>query len=348
MTYDFLLDVLIPTYKRREQVVIAATSVAKQAANHKLIDKVRISIIDDGSPQFSSKEITSHLAKWPVSYEVKKNTANKGMSLNILDMVCSSSGEFCTILTDDDWLKEGALDEIVKYLIEIKDRPGIGGIFTPRYSYLESGELYCVVCMPFRKKRLIQPGPVNSLKYCHNGFILTGFIFRTSLTAQKEWNENIENSWFPIINFSSILFSHGILFVNRRWFHHTVLNHCHWERWGANQTTQALRLYKDYMDAITKISKKAMASSLSKTDKTKIFYHQFYHYQQRMFVLLRQTGPNFICLLYQESTPATRKQLTFWLALLCIPVRQVGSSTKKLVGPWVKHLAMPLIDQRQR
>ena len=66
-------------------------------------------------------------------------------------MVSSSSGIFCTVLTDDDWLQPGVLLDILNHLEMLVEFPNIAGIFT-RYSYLEDGNLHCIACPPFYQK----------------------------------------------------------------------------------------------------------------------------------------------------------------------------------------------------
>ena len=334
MSNTHLLDILIPTYKRASQVIVASNSAAKQICDFGLTSKVHISIVDDGSPNFSIRILQENLAKWPIAISIKKNTVNKGMSLNILEMIKHSSAHFCTVLTDDDWMEEGSLVEIIEYLQIIKDKVNIGGIFTPRYSYIESGKLHCIVCAPFGEDKLINAGAVNSLKYCHNGFILTGFIFRTCLTAKHEWGINIENCWFPVINFSSILFHQDILFANKKWFHHTCLNKCYWERWGNNHLNQSRRLYRDYMNLITDLADKASRSSMLRASKAIIFYYQFYNYSQRILAFSNHIGPSYLRWTMNDVSPHTRKHPAFLLAWILSP-RMLAAS---LISKWKKSL----------
>ena len=251
-----LLEFLIPAYKRFDGVVKAAVSIASQIYANSLVGIVSIRIVDDASPGFSSQHLSEKLVCYKDVISLSFNKINKGMSLNIFDMVESSQSQFCTVLTDDDWLFPGSLVEIVNYLEHLVGRPEVGGVFTPRYSYLEDGSLHCVACQPFKRDKLLSPGPINSLRYCHNGFILTGFIFRTTFFAKDAWKENIQNGYFPVINFWGILRKSSILFVNRNWFQHTVLNHYHWESWGEDDVAQGRRLYLDYMDAIAYVARR--------------------------------------------------------------------------------------------
>ena len=175
-----LLEFLIPAYKRFDGVVKAAVSIASQIYANSLVGIVFIRIVDDASPGFSLQHLSEKLVCYKDVISLSFNETNKGMSLNIFNMVESSQSQFCAVLTDDDWLFPGSLVEIINYLEHLVGRPEVGGVFTPRYSYLEDGSLHCVACQPFKRDKLLSPGPINSLRYCHNGFIITGFIFRTT------------------------------------------------------------------------------------------------------------------------------------------------------------------------
>jgi len=249
------------------------------------------------------------------------------MSLNIFDMVASSTSEFCTILTDDDWLFSGALPEIIGYLDQFADGSDVGGIFTPRYSYLEDGSLNCVVCQPFKTDNLLSPGPVNSLKYCHNGFILTGFIFRPSLMARAEWRENIHNSFFPVINFGAILRTHPILFVNRNWFQHTVLNICHWEAWGDGPMEQRRRLYADYMDAIAFMAQRSSRGAGSFLALLAIFVFEIDNYLSQILVYLQTPGGDI-----SFTRPGVANRQAFRLAAFLATVLVINLRFRRSFG----------------
>jgi glycosyltransferase involved in cell wall biosynthesis len=305
-----LLEFLIPAYKRFDGAVNAAESIARQIRAHSFDECVTIRIVDDGSPDFSCEYMTEALAEWKDYILIEANHTNKGMSLNIYDMVASSTSEFCTILTDDDWLFPGALPKIIDCLARVADNASIGGIFTPRYSYLEDGSLYCVVCQPFKREKILPPGPVNSLRYCHNGFILTGFMFRPSLMAKTEWRENIGNSFFPVINFWAILSANSILFVNRNWFQHTVLNVCHWEAWGDGPNAQRCRLYTDYMDAIAYIAERSCCRAGSLPKLLAAYFFEAANYFRQIVSYLQTPAADMFCI-----SPLVAKRNAFQVAV---------------------------------
>jgi glycosyltransferase involved in cell wall biosynthesis len=315
-----LLEFLIPTYKRPDSVVDAAVSIAQQILQEHLEDAVAIRIVDDGSPGFSKNAISNALLEYSSCIVIEVNKYNKGMSRNIYDMVKSSRSKFCTVLTDDDLLFPGALSRIVSHLTKLADDLRIGGLFTPRYSYQESGELYCVVCNPFKRDTLLDPGPVASIKYCHNGFILTGFIFRPQFMASDDWILNIDNSFFPVINFAAILSFSSILYVNENWFRHIVLNVCHWEDWGASSTQQRHRLYLDYMDAIGFISNRSWQDANSLSSRLGVARYEIINYLRQIKDYLLSKDANIF-----RVSSLVRAKLSYWFATFLAPCLLVYS-----------------------
>lgn len=251
-----LLDIIIPTYKRPEAVVVAATSVLSQLKQYNLEDKINLTIWDDCSPDLNIDQISSPLSQYEGLYRIGQNNINKGMGRNIFDLVSAAKSEFCTILTDDDWFEPDSLPEILDEIKAFRScspsehTATIGAFFVPRYSYLDDGSLHCVECKPFDHDSIIIPSSINVIRYCRISFILTGLFFRPSLVNYKLWQENQGNAFFPLIYYSSIATKFNIKYINRKWVHHTCLNPCHWESWGRSAHLQDARLLHDYLQAL--------------------------------------------------------------------------------------------------
>ncbi|WNC86869.1 glycosyltransferase [Thermosynechococcus sp. QKsg1] len=281
------LEFLIPSYKRPQTLVRAIQSITTQVKQFELADKVSIVVVDDCTPNFSCDDIRKQINILPEIVDIRTNTYNKGMSLNIRDMVFESSADFACILTDDDYLQPNILIDIINFIdnltsYENNTNVQIGSFFVPRYSYLEDGSLHCVVCKPFEQDTLIPRGTINSIRYLHNGFILTGLFFKPKLINFSLWNENIENAFFPLIYFFDLLLKYDCFFINRNWFVHTVLNRCHWEAWGTTDYQRKIRLYTDYMKAIT------ICTNIS-IDYDKRTTSTYIHYLKKIFILIEET-----------------------------------------------------------
>jgi hypothetical protein len=264
MNQSSILEFLIPSYQRSQTLIKAINSVAIQVEALDLSNRVKITVVDDCSPNFNAFEIINSFLSFSHFVTFKQNNINKGMSLNIRDMMVNSDSDFCTILTDDDCLQQNSLKEIIETIdrLDSENGPVIGSFFVPRYSYLEDKSLHCIVCKPFKKETIIKPSSLSSLKYLHNGFILTGLFLRPKFINFKLWNENLENSFFPVIYFADLLLKYDCLFVNKNWFTHTVMNKCYWDDWGKTEESRLLRLHRDYIKAVAISSEKALAQKI--------------------------------------------------------------------------------------
>lgn len=280
-----LLEFLIPSYKRPQTVIKAIESIALQVRDLQLSDIVKVTVVDDCSPNIDCSEIINFISPFSDFISFAQNNVNKGMSLNIRDMVLNSEAIFCTVLTDDDCLQANSLSHIIEFLNTLSQNSNnltIASFFVPRYSYLEDHSLHCVVCNPFNKNTIINSSPLNSIKYLHNGFILTGLFFKPKLIDFHLWNDYIENSFFPIIYFADLLLKYDCVFINQNWFVHTVLNKCHWESWGKTEKSVLARLYVDYIIAVTLSTERALPKASRGIYSLCILREEFFLYLKQM------------------------------------------------------------------
>jgi hypothetical protein len=263
-----LISFLIPTYQRPQLVLRSAISVLSQCTQANKED-VLVWINDDCSDCFPFDQITSSLASYEnvATIRVSRNSENKGMSRNILDMTQSVESTFWTVLTDDDLLEDQSLGELMEALQEAK-RLGIQSLFTPRYCYSADAEFrfkdYCSV-MSFPS--IIPPGPVSSVKHALNAHVLTGHVMSSSFDP-AQWQLHIENAYFPVLNFGASLLFSPCMVVDRPWFRHTIENETFWHRWGPNHYQQGLRLLSDYLEALHINFDRAMSHSLSPAEQS--------------------------------------------------------------------------------
>lgn len=307
------LEFLIPSYKRPKTLPSTIDSVAKQIFENNLEDRVCITVVDDCSPDLDVALIADKFSACKTFLSFRVNKINKGMSSNIRDMVASSRAFYCSILTDDDQLQSGALAKIIQLIDSMNDQHGsdlLAAFYVPRYSYLEDGTLHGIVCESFNETTVIEPGPLNSLRYMHDGFVLTGLFFKPALINFPLWDRHIENGFFPVIYFSDLLLKYRNLFVHDNWFIHMVLNECHWESWGATDKARYIRLYRDYMEAVSIASKEAFSRTLFGFDMLHLFREETDRYKQQILSVVSKVGNNL------TVNMATRRRAAYWMARL--------------------------------
>lgn len=256
-----LLDICIPTYKRPAGALRAAYSALDEITQLDA-EGVQILVYEDCGNSGDYHDLYVALADNPLVV-LRQQPQNMGMSGNIYTMLQASSADYCVILTDDDWLIPGALGHITRAIHEIE--PDI--IYGPRYSYTEDGKLYTIATNTFTTDHVTRGKPLACGNLCSNFFILSGLVVKRSSINFEVWASHIDNAFFPIIFGCSALQEGIVLFLKEPLVHHTVLNVCHWEAWGATYQERHLRLAQDFFQAFS------VVASTYRNPVDKMLYH---------------------------------------------------------------------------
>ncbi len=269
------IEFLIPTYCRLDGSIEAVHSILDQLDLLPPGVSLSIRLQDDASPGLSDDDFYRRTQHLPAVVSRMKNKANLGMSANIKSLLASSKADFCTVLTDDDKLHANVLGEIASELLALRQADGrfaAAALFVPRYSYLEDGSLYCIVCDPCLDDQIITPSLTSAMIYADNGFVLTGLFLRPQKINYSLWDSKLENAFFPVIYLGDILLNEPVAYRNRNWFIHTVLNLCHWDRWGKTNQQRQARLCHDYLEALAVLREQSQHRYPSSSGKE---YRQF-------------------------------------------------------------------------
>jgi glycosyltransferase involved in cell wall biosynthesis len=245
-----LLTFCIPTYKRPDTLRRCIDSIVAQIEKFKLSDSVDIYVTNDASPDDTANVLCVYES---LSYfKGVTREKNLGMNVNIKCMLkdVADKSDYQFIITDDDFLQPDIMGETVAFLHEQQnDLKRVAAIWTPRYSYTEDGELYCISCSPFLNSELVSPSAFNSGRYMVNGFVLSGLVVCAQHIDFEFWEEYKENAYFPMIFFGDLLFREGAFYWHKNIVHHTVLNKCHWESWGKSDLLIEIKKFSDYVNS---------------------------------------------------------------------------------------------------
>lgn len=251
------LTVLIPVYQRFTGALRASHSVVAHNQGDLEAGRIRVVVCDDASPSIDAESLRQELNAIHPLITYQRNATNLGMSANILSMVISCRSFFSTILTDDDWFEPGALTDVLRILDSAwLTENGITSILSPRYSYLETGELATISCRIHEGDHLFPPNPKESLLTLAEGaYILSGYFFRPDCIDYGLWRQHIDNAFFPIIYCTTILQKGATFYLDQPLVHHTTQNECHWHAWGPSDQAQQIRLCHDYLESLAIVSR---------------------------------------------------------------------------------------------
>ena len=242
-----ILNICIPTYKRPATLLRCIDSIVRQIESESLFDSVGIYVANDASPDDTAVLLRKYQSLNYFKAITRKQ--NFGMSQNIRHMLQEASEEssYQLIVTDDDYINLEVLNGLVRFLQKQEDSgSNVPAYWTPRYSYRESGELFTIVCKSFNEDSLVNPTAFNTGRYMFNGFVLSGLIVRAEKIDYEFWETYKENAFFPTLFFGDLIYRFGAGYLNKNIVHHTVLNECHWDRWGKNQVVIKFRLFADF------------------------------------------------------------------------------------------------------
>lgn len=113
---NIILSICIPTYNRGEFLNSSLLSIFKQIENNPLVEVV----VSDNHSTDDTLEIVKPFHQFN-NFKYFRQDENVGMSKNILDVVSKAKGEFCWLIGDDDFILQGAIDQLIKLIESNKD-----------------------------------------------------------------------------------------------------------------------------------------------------------------------------------------------------------------------------------
>ena len=108
---NIILSICIPTYNRAEFLNSSLRSIFKQIENNSLVEVV----VSDNDSTDDTFEVVKSYRQY-TNFKYFRQGENVGMSKNILDVVSKAQGEFCWLIGDDDFILQGAIDQLLKLI----------------------------------------------------------------------------------------------------------------------------------------------------------------------------------------------------------------------------------------
>lgn len=172
-----LIDVLIPTYNRSEDLIYNLQLIQEELVQNQLLDKIKV-IISDNCSSDTTQTATAHfLAHKNVNFVVDyhRTTENIGLEKNAVHVLSKATSAFVMFLGDDDYLDKGYLSYCVDKINNITD---LGCIIT---GIVQIDNDLNVIGHPRPtdfEEVLGSPGYLSMLKYSHLGHQLSGLLLK--------------------------------------------------------------------------------------------------------------------------------------------------------------------------
>lgn len=136
-----LIDILIPTYNRSDDLQRNLRLLTNQIKSDNLQSVVRILISDNFSTDNTKEQVenfvsTSEASGIEIVYS--RNNRNIGLESNVVRLLELATSDFVLWIGDDDYLADGYLDFLVK---AVEQRPLLGCIIPGLASLYEDGTL---------------------------------------------------------------------------------------------------------------------------------------------------------------------------------------------------------------
>ncbi|MDD3596886.1 glycosyltransferase family 2 protein [Sulfuricurvum sp.] len=135
---EYLLTIAIPTFNRSDLLQSTLNSVLKQISYEHSIELL---VIDNASTDDTMDMMLSY--NTTVRYE--RNKENQGIDYNINECVLRAKGKYVHILSDDDILMEGALENLINFLHQYNGIDFVylnGVVFSDKFIESESDQLH--------------------------------------------------------------------------------------------------------------------------------------------------------------------------------------------------------------
>lgn len=193
------LTIFTPTYNRSEYLKILYKSILK---NSEYLEDIIWLIIDDGSRD-NTKEVVDKFikdGKVDINYILKEN-GGKYKALNSAIKIVDTP--FFVCIDSDDYLLEGGLEEIFKYIDS--DDNSIGAIYP--YCSKKTNEMN----FDYLVGKMIN---ISDMKFVYNNCIETTIVFKSKYIKETYFIENEEKFQSEEVLYNKLISKGKFLFIN--------------------------------------------------------------------------------------------------------------------------------------
>lgn len=237
-----LVSLLIITMNHQDYIKQACESAMAQTyPNLEIILLDNIS--QDNTLEIAEKTLSK--SKFPVT--ILRNSNAYGIAKNLNILVREAKGDYCCILSGDDWFSE---DNISEKIIFFNNRPEVDFLLTDGYRYLQAEKKLVDAYSHSSKQRLIKSMPhFFHENVTQNLPINVGVMVKSNLLHQHPFDEKIHTEdWDMNLRLTSLGYTIG--FLDKKLFYYRILNKSLSSNWVLMEKSykQVTDKYLDYIN----------------------------------------------------------------------------------------------------
>ncbi len=238
-----LISVIIATYNRAASLRRAIQSVMEQPG-----DYFEVVIGNDASPDNTDEVVQPYLSDSRVRYYA--NPSNLGMQENYLKIFGEAHGDYIFILTDDDWLLDGALAAVAEV---IKLYPQVGYILSDLPTVDARTGAIIGVDRAYSADRLLEPTLKTLAGLAGLAWVLSRQVLKRELIDWETWRQYRQSIFFPIIFSGRVMLKAPSYYLARQLVMHTWFNEVFWHKFGKDEIDIGFNLSVDHHRAMRAI-----------------------------------------------------------------------------------------------
>lgn len=238
-----LIDILIPTYNRSEDLIYNLQLIQEELVQHQLLDKVKVIISDNCSPDNTQTATENFLAHKNVNFVVDyhRTAENIGLEKNAVHVLDKATSDFIMFLGDDDYLDKNYLNYCVDKIASVDN---LGCIITGIVQIDNDLKIIGHPRPTDFEEVIGLAGYESMLKYSHLGHQLSGLLLkRKNLLEEYLATKENRNIYLFIYFVTNRIEKYTVIYVPKFKTQVKILNA---KDWDYNQLGLLDEVFKSY------------------------------------------------------------------------------------------------------
>lgn len=307
------LSVIIPTYNRAEYLSQCLHSVLSSSYQNLEI------VVSDNASQDDTQAVASSFTDHRLKYY--RNKTNIGFELNLLKLLEYASGDYIFLLTDDDYLNEEAVPELIEI---IRKYPDVGVILHALHRLDARTDQPFDDYVPYPTSRLFNSADESLVTLLWVAQCFSTIVIRRDLIDIDGFRRHLGSMYPQVYLVGSAMKRSPTYYTDKRLVTHRIFNKLWWEYKEDYMLRDKLNMVRDLLSDSNE--KRCLRILIDQTVRRTVGAALSQSRSQSMRVFLRQA---FSLL----AMPEVRRSRLFWINFFL-----VLGSTSITRGIWRKVL----------